>query len=247
MRLTYVGHATALIELDGKRFLTDPLLTRWLGPLRRQIAPVGAETLGEIDAVFLSHLHHDHLHIPSLARLEPETRLIVPNGAGELLAARGFRDVQEVRPGDRFVIGGVDIDIVPAVHDPSRHLSSVTAEPQGFLVRGSRTVYFAGDTDLFPEMRDFAGSIDLAMIPIWGWGPTLGPGHLDPPRAAEAVALLRPRIAVPIHWGTYFPAGLPWRRRSRLREVSREFQRLTHSLAPDTEVRVVPPGESTIV
>jgi L-ascorbate metabolism protein UlaG (beta-lactamase superfamily) len=247
MQLTYVGHATVLIELDGQRVLTDPLLTRWLGPLRRQAAPVGDALVRDIDAVLLSHLHHDHLHLPSLNRLERGTPLIVPAGVGGLLSARGFRDIREVRPGDRLSIGSIDVDVLRADHDPARHLSKVTAEPQGFLLRGSRTVYFAGDTDLYPEMRDLAGTIDLALIPIWGWGPTLGPGHLDPARAAEAIALLQPRIAVPIHWGTYFPAGLPWRRRSRLRGVAREFADLGRTVAPDVEVRIVKPGDSIMI
>jgi L-ascorbate metabolism protein UlaG (beta-lactamase superfamily) len=247
MQLTYVGHATVLIDLDGQRVLTDPLLTRWLGPLRRQAAPVGDDLVRDIDAVLLSHLHHDHLHFPSLARLDRKTPLIVPAGVGGLLSARGFRDIQEVRPGDRLSIGNVEVDVLRADHDPTRHLSSVTAEPQGFVLRGSQSVYFAGDTDLYAEMRDLAGSLDLALIPIWGWGPTLGPGHLDPARAAEAVGLLQPRIAVPIHWGTYFPAGLPWRRRSRLRGVAREFADLGSIVAPEVEVRIVRPGESMTI
>src|SRR6185312_7857481 len=75
----------------------------------------------------------------------------------------------------------------------------------GYLVRGTRTVYFAGDTDLFPGMADVAGELDLALLPVAGWGPKVGPGHLDPERAAEALTLLRPRVCVPIHWGTYSP------------------------------------------
>jgi L-ascorbate metabolism protein UlaG (beta-lactamase superfamily) len=247
LRLTYVGHATVLIELDGIRFLTDPLLTRWLGPLRRQLKPVEAASLHDIDCVLLSHLHHDHLHLPSLALLDRSTQLVVPSGAGGLLRARGFRDIREVRPGERFSIGSVEVDVVRAVHDPARHLSTVTAEPQGFLLRGSQTVYFAGDTDLYPEMRDLHPAIDVALIPIWGWGPTLGPGHLDPVRAADAVGLLRPRIAIPIHWGTYFPAALPWRRRVTLREMPRAFSFRVSVVAPAVEVRVIDPGESTAV
>lgn len=247
LRLTYVGHATVLIEMDGQRFLTDPLLTRWLGPLRRQLGPVDPAWLRAIDGVLLSHLHHDHLHFPSLARLGRETRLIVPSGAGELLRPRGFRRIDEVRPGEQFTIGSVEVDVVRAIHDPARHLSNVTAEPQGFLLRGSQTVYFAGDTDLYPEMRDLDPAIDVALIPIWGWGPTLGPGHLDPLRAADAVGLLQPRIAVPIHWGAYFPAALPWRRRLTLREMPRAFSLRASVVAPDVEVRVIEPGGSMVV
>ena len=245
-RLTYVGHATVLIEMDGQRVLTDPLVTGWLGPLHRQAPAVDPEWLREIDAVLLSHIHHDHLHYPSLAKLERGTRLVVPVGTGAMLRARGFRNVDEVRPGDHFAVGQVVVDVVRADHDPVRHLSSATAEPQGFVLRGSQLIYFAGDTDIYPEMTELSPSLDVALIPIWGWGPTLGPGHLDPARAAEAVGLLRPRIVIPIHWGTYFPAGLPWRR-AVLRSPPRVFSQRVREIAPDVEVRTLMPGQSLIV
>ena len=77
-------------------------------------------------------------------------------------------------------------------------------------------VYFAGDTDLFPGMEEAIGPTDLSLLPVWGWGPTLGEGHLDPRAAAEAARRLRPRVAVPIHWGTFFPMGLKRMRPDRL-------------------------------
>ena len=70
-----------------------------------------------------------------------------------------------------------------------------------------RRVYFAGDTDIFDGMADLA-PVDVALLPIWGWGPTMGPGHMDPARAAQAAALLQARLAIPIHWGTYYPIHL---------------------------------------
>lgn len=246
-RLTYLGHATLLIEMDGRRFLTDPLLTRWIGPLRRQWPPIDPDFVGDIDAVLLSHLHHDHLHIPSLFRLDPGTRLIVPSGSGSFLRSRGLPDVDEVKPGDQFSVGAVDLRVVRAVHDPGRPFSNVAAEPQGFILHGSHIIYFAGDTDIFPEMRDLDPAIDVALIPIWGWGPTLGAGHLDPSRAAKALELLQPRVAIPIHWGTYFPAGLPWRRRLALGDVPRAFKFLASEIAPGVEVRIVDPGGSTVI
>lgn len=246
LRLTYVGHATVLVELDGHRFLTDPLVTPWLGPLRRQAQPVEPDWLGRHDAVLLSHLHHDHLHLPSLARVEQAPRLIVPAGAGKLIVPRGHTGIEEVRAGDQLVVGDVAIDVVRAIHDANRHFSDVTADPLGFVLRGSQSVYFAGDTDIFGEMGDLA-SLDVALIPIWGWGPTLGSGHLDPRRAAEAVALLQPRIAIPIHWGTYFPVALPWRRRAALRQVAQEFRDAARELAPNVEIRILAPGMSTDV
>jgi L-ascorbate metabolism protein UlaG (beta-lactamase superfamily) len=130
------------------------------------------------------------------------------------------------------------VEATPAVH--GRPGSAV-----GFLVRGSATVYFAGDTDLYPELAGLADPLDVALLPIWGWGPTLGEGHLDPGRAAEAVRMLRPRIVIPIHWGSLHPLGMSGR--AFLREPPERFLRLVRERAPDVEVRLLKPGESTEV
>ena len=75
----------------------------------------------------------------------------------------------------------------------------------GYLLQGSQSVYFAGDTDLFPEMAALGG-VDVALLPVAGWGPRLPEGdHMNPRRAAEALKILKPRLAIPIHWGTYTP------------------------------------------
>jgi L-ascorbate metabolism protein UlaG (beta-lactamase superfamily) len=102
-------------------------------------------------------------------------------------------------------------------------------------------VYFAGDTDLFEGMGALA-PVDLALVPIWGWGPTIGAGHLDPQRAAEAVAQLGARTAVPIHWGTYFP--LHQRPGPFLTEPPLEFVRAAAQVAPATRVEILALGET---
>jgi L-ascorbate metabolism protein UlaG (beta-lactamase superfamily) len=109
---------------------------------------------------------------------------------------------------------------------------------------GTQRVYFAGDTELFDGMRDMAGRFDVALLPVWGWGPSLGPGHMDPLSAARAVAILRPAVTVPIHWGTFFPVGLEALRGSALVEPPRVFARHVAELAPEVEVRVLAIGET---
>ena len=96
-----------------------------------------------------------------------------------------------------------------------------TTAAVGYVIAARERIYFAGDTACFPGMRELA-PLDLALLPVWGWGPTLGPGHLDPARAAAAVQLLRPRVAVPVHWGTLALAGLvgaPGRAGARMRRL----------------------------
>jgi len=240
-RIVWVGHATVLIELDGVRLLTDPVLGPWVGPLRRQGPMPPPEVGRDLDAVLVSHLHRDHLDLRSLRRLGAGAPLIVPAGTRRFFAARGFDQVVELAPGESHALGPVRVTATAADHAIGRR--GVAAAPLGFLVEGTRRLYFAGDTDLFDDMAAIgAGGLDLALLPVWGWGPTLGPGHLDPARAAHAAALLSPRIAVPIHWGTFYPAGLARLRPRPLTDPPREFAARAQVLAPGVETRVALPG-----
>jgi L-ascorbate metabolism protein UlaG (beta-lactamase superfamily) len=240
-RIVYVGHATVLIELDGVRLLTDPALGAWVGPLRRQAPPPPSAVADGIDAVLISHLHRDHADLPSLRRLAAAVPLIVPAGTGSFFARHGFGEVVELAPGETHRLGPVAVTATAAHHELGRGLA---ADPVGFLVAGSRRLYFAGDTDLFGGMAELGEGLDLALLPVWGWGPSLGPGHLNPERAARAAALLSPRLAVPIHWGTLYPPGLARLRPRPLREPPREFAVRMGSLAPAVEARVLPPGSA---
>ena len=234
--MTWHGHATVLIESGSTRLLTDPLLRRRLGHLTRRVPEAEPEGLAGLDAVLISHLHRDHLDLPSLRRLSPGLT-VVPRGAGHLLETDG--EVCELGVGEEVTVGLTTVRAVPAVHDASR--GGVDAPALGYVVEDE--IYFAGDTDLFAGM-DALGPLRLALLPVWGWGPSLGAGHMDPARAAEAVARLRPRTAVPIHWGTYFPFPLGRRGHSRLEDPPREFADKAAELAPDVEVRVLEPGQT---
>jgi L-ascorbate metabolism protein UlaG (beta-lactamase superfamily) len=103
-------------------------------------------------------------------------------------------------------------------------------------------VWFAGDTDLDPAMSELRGRVELALVPVWGWGPSLGPGHLDPRRAADVLALVEPAVAIPIHWGTFLPIGS--RRTDLLITPPREFVRHAAEVAASTRVEVLSPGGS---
>ena len=240
-RVRWLGHSTVLIELDGARLLTDPALGRWVGPLVRHGAAVGREHGRSIDAVLLSHLHADHSDLRSLRRVGRGVTVLAPAGAGAWLRRRGFHDVREVVTGETAEVAGLRVTATPARHDGRRQPFGPTADAVGFLVEGTRAVYFAGDTDLFEGMAALAGRVDLALIPVSGWGPTLPEGHLSPATAARAVALIDPLVAVPIHWGTLSLPGFAPRRRDR---PAREFAAAAASLAPAVEVRILAVGES---
>lgn len=244
--LQYIGHATTLLRLGGTAILTDPMLRSWLGPLHR-VGPKPAPDLPEIaDLILISHLHRDHLDLPSLRQLPSNTPLVVPRGAAQWAAKGGAQEIHEIRLGETIAVADTEVTGVPAIHDGYRdfHRGKELA-PLGYVIRKrGRTAYFAGDTDLFPGMSTL-GPLDLALLPVWGWGPAVGEGHLDPERAARALELLRPRLAVPIHWGTFYPLGLRRLRPMPLSQPPLEFARLAGRLAPEVEVRVLEPGSET--
>jgi L-ascorbate metabolism protein UlaG (beta-lactamase superfamily) len=239
-RITWLGHSTVLLHLDGTRVLTDPVLRPRLMHLRRTVALPERDALADVDAVLVSHLHYDHLDLASLRRLD-DTPIVVPAGGGRLLRGRGLEHIVEIEIGDEVQVGQLTVRATYAEHDGARGPFGVSAAAVGYVVSGSHTVYFAGDTDLFDAMDGLAPTLDVALLPIAGWGPRLPAGHLDPRRAAEALARLRPAIAVPIHWGTYRRIGLS-RDPALLREPAESFARFARELVPAVDVRVLPIG-----
>jgi L-ascorbate metabolism protein UlaG (beta-lactamase superfamily) len=209
-RVRWLGHSTVLLEVDGVRLLTDPVLRPRVLHLRRA-APLVDEDLLELDAVLISHLHYDHLDLPSLQRIERGVTVVVP------------KSVDEVQAGDSRSLGGAVVRAVRAEHGSSRVLGA-KSDALGYVVEGSLSIYFPGDTDLFPDMTSLAPALDLALMPIWGWGPS------------------------PIHWGTYYPVqSTRWKTPAFLSTPVQEFERWAAELAPDVEVRVLQVGEELLL
>ncbi|MFR9721968.1 MBL fold metallo-hydrolase [Streptomyces sp. MS19] len=247
--ITWWGHATVTIRDSGTSVLTDPLFTRRLAHLRRRRGALPSSGTRTPDAAVISHLHADHLHIRSLARLAPGTPLLVPRGACRavpgLRRLAGRLDVCEVSAGDRVPVGRVTVRAVPAEHDGRRLPFGPSRVPAlGYVVEGEARTYYAGDTDLFEAMERETGPVDMALLPVGGWGPGLGHGHMDPGRAAEALARLRPRDAVPVHYGTYWPLGMTCVRPHEFHSPGDEFVRQAARLAPGVRVHRLEHGGS---
>ncbi|MET9857921.1 MBL fold metallo-hydrolase [Streptomyces smyrnaeus] len=249
VEVTWWGHATATVRDSGVTVLTDPLLVRRLAHLRRRRGALPPPDAVRADLVLVSHLHADHLHPGSLAMLAPGTRVVVPRGA--VRAVPGLRrlapllQLTEVVPGDEVAVGPVTVRAVPAAHDGRRLPVGRQVSPAlGFVVSGEERTYFAGDTGLFDGMAEAVGDVDTALLPVGGWGPFLGEGHLDARRAAEALARLRPRSAVPVHFGTYWPVGLDAVRPHEFHAPGAEFKRLAARPAPQVAVHLLEHGQS---
>jgi L-ascorbate metabolism protein UlaG (beta-lactamase superfamily) len=258
--LHFLGHSTVRVELAGRTVLTDPLLATTVGLLRRVVPLPDRVTWAGVDVVLISHLHGDHLHIPSLRSLGRDVRIVVPRGAGAWLRGRGFPRVDELSAGETLTDGDLRITGVRAEHSGHRLGPRLTHGPAtesiGHLLEGDgATVYVSGDTALYEGMSVLAErDVDVALLPVWGWGPNLGPGHLDPVGAAEAVSLIRPRIAVPVHWGTLAVAGttapgspLRGRMRRLLVDPPRSFATEVAARRLDTRVVITEPGQPVVL
>jgi len=236
---------------SGTTLLTDPVLTDRLAHLRRMSGPTPRLPAAP-DAVLLSHLHADHLHLASLRALPGAPRLIVPRGAAGFVARSlgpGFaRRCVELAPGEDTTVGPVRVRAVPAAHDGGRGpWSRERALAVGYVVEGAARTWFAGDTGLFDEMSDI-GPLDLALIPVGGWGPSLGShGHLDAADGAEALRRVKAAWAVPVHYGTLWPIGLGRVRSHMFHLPGPRFAELASQTAPDAHVRVLAPGETLTI
>jgi L-ascorbate metabolism protein UlaG (beta-lactamase superfamily) len=240
-QIGWLGHATTLIELDGVALLTDPLLHRRTAHLRRVSGPRD-QVLPQLAAVLVSHVHWDHLDLRSLERVGRGVRMIVPRGVGKLLARKRFTEVDEIDEGDELRVGEVVVRATHADHKADRGPLGIRAPSLGYLVSGARRVYFAGDTDVFEDMELLAKDLDVALLPVAGWGPTVPVGHMDAARAVDALSLLRPRIAIPIHWGTLAPLH---RRSVYDPDAGARFAALARLTVPEVDVRVLRVGETT--
>jgi L-ascorbate metabolism protein UlaG (beta-lactamase superfamily) len=243
----YLGHATVLLDLPGIRLLTDPFLRPSLGLLRRHGPLPRPDTIGPLGFVAISHAHPDHFDPASLRALAGDPLVIVPRGLGRNVRRIGLR-AREVVVGEQVSIAPLwTVTAVPARH--WRWPGAWRAATIGYLIEGPNGVgiYFAGDTGPFGAMAELAGRVDIALLPVGSWGPHLSPGHLSPRTAAVAARLVGARIAIPIHWGTLYPRSFDRFRGHRLTEPAARFAEWAKRLAPDLDVRVLQPGEATLV
>jgi L-ascorbate metabolism protein UlaG (beta-lactamase superfamily) len=252
-KINYVGHATVLVDIGELRVLTDPVLRDRLFFLQRHGQGPAQGLLADRppDIVLISHLHYDHADLPSLRRLPSTTTVIAPKGSGKYLERWAGVQVHEVSEGDSVPVADVVFTALPAQHGHAYSVPRPMTDCLSFVMENHQTVYFAGDTDLFEGMSEVGQSydLDMALLPVWGYSPRVGAGHLTPLTAAQALTRLKPRVAVPIHWGSLRLMGPNawWKRSGHLTVPPQAFAQHARHLAPETDVRVLQPGEWTSV
>lgn len=224
LTVTWVGHATTLIQIDGLNILTDPIwserssLVAWTGP-RRVVPPVPAfDDLPDIDVVLISHNHYDHLDKPTIKRLGNSVHYFVPLLMGKWLRGVGIKkeNITELDWWQEVEYRGLRLVCTPTQHFSGRFLhdrNQVLWSSWSVLGREQR-LYFAGDTGYFSGFREIGeklGPFDIAILPIGAYRPRwfMQPMHLDPAESAQAFLDLRGRIMLPIHWGTFDLADEP--------------------------------------
>jgi L-ascorbate metabolism protein UlaG (beta-lactamase superfamily) len=247
--VTWLGHASALVEIGGRRLLFDPLFRS------------RARRAGPVDAVLITHGHVDHLNRWTLAAIDRSAHLVVPVGARGVVADLGFAKVTEVRPGDHVDLGGVDLVAVPTRHDNGRWRKTELPIASGYVVSaGGHAIHHAGDVDfsdhgIFDELgKRFR--IDATLLPIGGMLPVwyyrmrrraLDRGiHIDPDGALDILERLGARALVPVHWGTVNlrlgPPGMPRRRLIKV-AAERGLDRLVRVLGHGDSLRLSGVGD----
>lgn len=222
MKVTYLGHATTVIEPPTQALVTDPHLSdRVARFFTKRTGKLVFEDGHRVTGVLISHAHNDHLDWPSLARLGKALPVLVPWGVAVGLRLRGHRHVDTLRPWDERVLGEATVTAVPAKHFGGRLPLVGTSGYQGYVVAApDRTAYFAGDTGFDAAMFRAIGKrfdIDVALLPIGGYlTHRFLRHHMDAADALEAFHLLGARRMVPIHYETFHasfePIGEPRRR-----------------------------------
>ena len=214
LTITWIGHSTFLIQMNGCNIITDPVWAGRMG-IEKRLAPPGLEPkqLPPIDIVVISHNHYDHLHFRSLRQLPGNPLYLIPEGLYPLFARRGLRQAEEMSWWQQKEYNNISVTFLPAQHWSRRGIWDINASHWGgFLFApasssSSPSVYFAGDSGYFSGFREIGGKfqIDYALLPIGAYEPEwfMSMQHMTPEEAVQAFADLKARHFIPMHYGSF--------------------------------------------
>jgi L-ascorbate metabolism protein UlaG (beta-lactamase superfamily) len=224
LRVTWLGHSTVLVEIDGLRILTDPVWgevpmpVTWLGPKRWYPPPLRLDELPPIDLVVISHDHYDHLDEPTMRAIRDwDAAFVAPLGVGAHLAYWGIPEekITELDWWESRELEGVEVTCTPARHASGRHVldQNATLWAGYAFVGDEHRVFFSGDTGLFPGMNDIGeklGPFDLTMIEVGAYDMGWPDWHIGPEQAVRAHGMLGGKLLLPVHWGLFDLALHGW-------------------------------------
>ena len=257
MRVTYIGHATLLIEVGGLKLLTDPNFDPKLGRILPRVSAPGIalDALPRLDAVLLTHAHADHLSFDSLDRLPASTPVYAPPAVAAWLNRLGYAHVHSLVPGDELQIGDVSINAAVATHKGNRYgFDRWRADASMYLITSpTESCFFAGDTALMEDTHHLVErhlwndgrTLDLALLPI-GWAPWwkksgFRKGHLTHDDALVLFERLKAKVLVPYHWGTFRHVT------SSAHDAIERLRALLPTHGARERVHIIEPGESMLV
>ncbi len=206
--VTWIGHASFLIQIAGHSLLVDPNWAKWLKVIKRLKNPgLKITDLPAIDLVLVTHAHFDHLDRRSLRRVAASQPIVVPFEVGNLVHDLGFHTVHELGYWESFQLGPMRVTLTPCHHWGARVLHDSYRGFGGFVIEaGGRTIYHCGDTAYFPGFHEIGQrfDIDVALLPIGAYDPPSGRDvHMNPEQALRAFQELRAKTMVPMHYGTF--------------------------------------------
>ena len=243
VRITFVAHATVVVEDDGRTAVFDPNYSKRLAYVfnkRKAPLPRDPARPPRPDVVLVSHDHYDHLDGPSIKRHDRHTPVVIPRNLRTVVNLMGRRDVRPLSwwEGERFK--GFEVTAVPAFHFSGRPpWFFVRNAYQGYVLQGSKTVYFAGDTGLNNQFREIGEkfAVHLAALPIGAYPPpSFRYHHVSPEDALEAMRRLRAKAMLPVHYGAF---DLSW---EPFEEPPLRMARVAREAGLEHRVHVVPPG-----
>jgi L-ascorbate metabolism protein UlaG (beta-lactamase superfamily) len=224
LRVTWMGHATVLVEIDGLRVLTDPVWSErvspstLVGPRRFFAPPIPLPDLPPIDAVVISHDHYDHLDMETVRSLAKSTAVfLVPLGVGAHLERWGIpgAQIRELDWGEKTVVGGVSLSPAPARHFSGRRVGArdATLWCSWVIASDRHRVFYSGDSGYFDGFREIGsehGPFDLTLVSVGAYSPTWPAIHMTPEEVVQAHLDLRGDLLLPVHWATFNLAFHGW-------------------------------------